>query len=69
MKKNTPKTALQRNPELYRARLSCKIGRDALEGTSKPPANTTSLEYAVFLLLHAVEDIAAAMEKETKKPA
>jgi hypothetical protein len=41
----------------YRCQLSCKIGRDALEGKTQPPAGCSPLEYAVFNLLHAVEEL------------
>jgi hypothetical protein len=46
---------------LYRVKLSCKIGRDALEGKTKLPCGTTPTDYAIFNLLHAVEEIASAM--------
>jgi hypothetical protein len=45
---------------LCRVGLSCKIGRDALAGKGVP-ATCSAVEYALFNLLHAVEDIAAAM--------
>jgi hypothetical protein len=57
------KDALQRVPELYRAALSCRIGRDALEGKTTPPPATSQTEYALFNLLHAVEDIAEHLAK------
>jgi hypothetical protein len=41
----------------YRCQLSCKIGCDALEGKAQPPPGRSPLEYAVFNLLHAVEDL------------
>lgn len=41
----------------YRCQLSCKIGRDVLDGRTKPPSGVTPLEYAVFNLLHAVEEL------------
>lgn len=41
----------------YRCQLSCKLGREVLDGTTKPPLNTTALEYAVYSLLHAVEEL------------
>jgi hypothetical protein len=47
---------------LYRAQLSCTVGRMALEGDTKIPEGITRLEYAVFNLLHAVEEIAKALE-------
>jgi len=49
------------HPGLYRAQLSCRIGRDALEGKTKPPCGTTPTEYALYNLLHAVDEIATAM--------
>ena len=47
---------------LYRARLSCAIGRDAIEGRIEIPANVSPMEWAMFNLLHAVEEIASAIE-------
>jgi hypothetical protein len=52
------------SPELYRAGLSCRIGRDIIAGEVKPPNGLSVIEYAIFNLLHAVEDIALSMEKE-----
>lgn len=57
-----PKT--ERELCLYRAQLSCKIGRDAIDGNARAPAGTTEMEYAMFNLLHAVEEIAKAMGEE-----
>ena len=57
------KDALQRVPELYRAALSCRVGRDVLEGTKTCPVGTSQTEYALFNLLHAVEDIAEHLAK------
>lgn len=45
---------------LCRVGLSCKLGRDALEGKNIP-ATYSGVEYALFNLLHAVEDLACAM--------
>lgn len=41
----------------YRCQACCKIGRDALEGIGNLPRDTTALEYALFNLLHAVEEL------------
>ncbi len=49
-----------RHPNLYRAILSCKIGRDAIERTARPPDGLSPTEYALYNLLHAVEEIATA---------
>jgi protein involved in temperature-dependent protein secretion len=61
MKKTTKEFAL------YRARLSCKVGRNAIEGKITPPCGLSPIEWAVYNLLHAVEDIAGAMEKAKGK--
>ena len=50
-----------RHPGLYRAQLLCKVGRDALEGKTTPPDGVTPMEWAMFNMLHAVEEIATAM--------
>ena len=52
---------LVRHPGLYRAQLSCKLGRDAIEGKTTPPDGVTPMDWAMFNLLHAVEEIATAM--------
>jgi len=41
----------------HRCQLSCQIGRDVLEGKTEPPAGVTRMEYAVYNLLHAVEEL------------
>ena len=61
------KVKLKRAPELYRAVLSCRVGRDVLEGTKTCPAGTSQTEYALFNLLHAVEDIAEHLAKGVTK--
>ncbi len=50
--------------ELYRAKLSCKIGRNALNGDIEMPTGVTVSEWALYNMLSAVEDIAAHLEKE-----
>jgi len=68
MKSKTRKAAgkaslhpLVRHPGLYRAQLSCRIARDVIEGKTAAPADVSHLEWAMFNLLHAVEEIATAM--------
>ena len=56
-----PVDGLVRHPGLYRAQLSCKLGRDAIEGKTTPPDGVTPMDWAMFNLLHAVEEIATAM--------
>ena len=53
---------VRRKNALYRAGLSCAIGRDAIEGRIEIPANVSPMEWAMFNLLHAVEEIASAIE-------
>jgi hypothetical protein len=56
---------LRIHPGLYRAQLSCKIARDAIDGTRHQPLPyCTATEYALFNLCHAVEEIATAMMEE-----
>jgi len=66
---NIPQTAGQRlkhptnipqTPDdwaLYRCYLSCQIGREALSGAATLPSGYSRLEYAVFNLLNAVEEL------------
>ena len=55
------------NMPLHRAKLSCRIGRDALDGVSTLPHGVTASEYAIYNMLHAIEDIAKAMETQNSK--
>lgn len=41
----------------YRCQSSCEIGRKALDGKIKSPNGVTALEYAVFNMLHAIEEL------------
>ena len=54
---NSPKPKTQEEFAAYRCQLSCKIGRDALSGESKTPDGVSPIEYAIFNLLHAVEEL------------
>ena len=60
MKPQTPKEWA-----LYRAGAACRIGMDILNGKTPPPDGSSVTQYALYNLLHAVEDIAEAM-KESK---
>lgn len=53
-----------RHPGLYRAQLSCRIARDVLDGKTAAPAYVSHMEWAMYNLLHAVEEIATAMMPE-----
>jgi hypothetical protein len=50
---------------LYRAMLSCKIGMDVLN-EGKMINGASPIEYAVYNLLSAVEDIAKSMLEDKK---
>jgi hypothetical protein len=63
--KPTP-SRLAENPAMYRAQLSCKVGRDVLDGKTKPPNGVTQMEYALFFLLHAVDEIAGELGRRGK---
>ena len=45
-------------------RLACKLGRDALDGKVEPPDYAGGLTFAVFNLLHAIEDLATLIEEQ-----
>jgi len=49
--------------DFYRARLTCKIGRDVIEGKSAVPAGTLKHEYIQYLMFDAIEDIALGLQK------
>ncbi len=65
MKKANLAKKTKRELALYRARLSCKIGCDALDARSKSGMYTSELEFAVFNALKALEDIATALEEKS----
>jgi hypothetical protein len=48
----------------YRVQLNCKILRDVITGKTQNPEACTRTEYALFLLSHAVEELARMMEKK-----
>jgi hypothetical protein len=70
MSKKKPETP--REWATYRAKLSCRIGRDVIEGQTTAPGGISRTEYAIYNLLHAVEEIADALsqpcERKSDKP-
>lgn len=58
-------TTLPEHVELYRAELSCKIGKDAINSKDQAlyPYKVSAMEYAMYNLLSAVEDIAKFLAK------
>ena len=63
-KPNKPGPKTPRQLALYRAELSCKVGRDAMEIGSRLPDGVTPTEWAVYNLLRAVEHIATALGED-----
>jgi|JI9StandDraft_1071089.scaffolds.fasta_scaffold155178_2 hypothetical protein len=64
----TPLPQQIRNWPCHRAKLACKIGRDALDRvTPDLPDGVTAEQWALYNVLMALEDIATAIERlETK---
>jgi len=56
-----PETKLQSHT--LRARISCKMGREVLNGDKNVPQGTTDIQFALYCLLEAIDDIAIAIEK------
>jgi hypothetical protein len=48
----------------YLVHLNCKIARDVIAGKTPTPEICTRTEYALFLLSHAVEELARMMEEK-----
>lgn len=53
-----------KNPELYRCKLSCQLGKDVLNGKTDPPLRTSETQYALYNLLSAIEDLALFLERK-----
>jgi hypothetical protein len=50
----------------YRCRLSCKIGRDVLDGKQQSPRGVQPMEFAIFNLLQAVEELSKQVAEKSK---
>ena len=46
-----------------RAKLHCSIGKNMLNGNTEIPEGRDAVEYALYCLLCAVEELAAAIEE------
>lgn len=58
-----PKTRwTQSEAAAIRCSISCQIGRNALDGKKEPPNDISRLEYAIYNLLHAVEDLSKQIQ-------
>lgn len=49
---------------LYRAKLSCKIGKDVLDGKTETPKSVSPIEYAIYSLLCVTEEIINALDEK-----
>jgi hypothetical protein len=55
------------SPDLCRARMTCGIGKAVLNRETTAPDGATKMEYAMYHLLSAVEDIAMYLLKEKER--
>ena len=60
-----PKKKTVKHSDLYRAQLSCMIARDVIERKTIPPDGVTAVEWALYNMCHAIEDIALYLGKES----
>jgi hypothetical protein len=52
------KPATKKECAAYRAHLQCEIGLKVFRDETQPPAGLNRSEYALFLLLHSINDLA-----------
>lgn len=52
-----------KNINLWRAGANCRIGKDVLNGVMEKPLEATRVEYALFCLLSAVDDLVEYLEE------
>jgi hypothetical protein len=41
----------------YRMQLNCQIALDTMSGDKKPPEGASRMEYALYCLIHAIQEI------------
>jgi len=51
---------------LWRAQTACKMGKEIIDGAADPPECATRIEYALFLLIGAVGEIAEYLSPKEK---
>ena len=51
---------------LWRAQAACKTGKEIIDGAADPPESATRIEYALFLLIGAVGEIADYLSMKEK---
>lgn len=52
-----------KNMNLWRAGANCRIGKDVLNGVTEKPLDATRVEYALYCLLSAIDDLVAYFEE------
>ncbi len=52
---------------LWRAQAACKTGGEVIDGATDPPESATRIEYALFLLIGAVGEIAEYLNHKEEK--
>jgi hypothetical protein len=63
---NDKKPETPREWALYRTRLACEIGKDVLTGKTRPPQGVPIVEYALYALFDAVQELAGLVDEATK---
>jgi hypothetical protein len=61
-----PKPNTPREWALYRTRLVCGMGKDVLNGRTAPPGGVPVIEYAMYALFDAVQELAGLVDEATK---
>jgi hypothetical protein len=56
-----------KNPELYRIELSCQIGKDAIDGKTNLNTSVDRIDFAVYNLLSAMQDLAAYLDRKASE--
>lgn len=61
-----PKPKTPREWALCRTRMVCDIGKDVLSGKTRPPQGVPIVEYALYALFDAVQELAGLVDEATK---
>jgi len=52
---------------LWRAQAACKTGKEIIDGAADPPECASRIEYALFLLIGAVGEIADYLSRKEQQ--
>jgi len=69
MERELPVEKLEKKPETtfefaaLRCKAACKMGRDAMDGEIPSPSGVREHEYALYHLLHAIEELSVMIEE------